>query len=224
VAKFLGDDHVLDVGNLFCRELRRRCTRAARAIIERAIVRVLLPLVIPSSRKSQHPQGHGKRDSLRGVRDGVQDGALGSGVGHALGIEAETGKAHEEEGQADDGHEELGPPFKSEDLGLEFELVQGKNLGGDDRALAAANPAGGSGARHTEVTEQRGITFFASDVPKPMVVRFTAGRGRHASRMLSPGSPGKSAKEQFPLQFHACCICDAVTPGCPGEQLGSTSR
>jgi hypothetical protein len=135
-----------------------------------------------------------------------------------LGIEAETGKAHEEEGQSDDGQEELDPALKSEDLGLEFELVQGKYLGGDYRALAAANPAGGSGARHTEVTEQRWITFFASDVAKPVVIRFTAGRGSHASRMLSPGARGKAAKEQFPLQCHTCCICDAVTPGCPSSQ------
>jgi hypothetical protein len=85
---------------------------------------------------------------------------------------------------------------------LELELVQGKDLGGDDRALAAANPAGGSGARHTEVTKQHGVTFFASDVAKPAVIRVTAGRDGHASAMLSPGSQGKSAKEQFPLQFH----------------------
>jgi hypothetical protein len=117
----------------------------------------------------------------------------------------------------DDGHEKLDPALERDDLCLEFELVQDKDLGGDDRALAAANPAGGSGAWHTEVTEQRGITFFASDVAKPMVIRFTAGRGRHASRMLSPGSRAKSAKVQFPLQFQTCCICDAVTPGGPGS-------
>jgi len=126
-------------------------------------------------------------------------------------------QAHKEQGQADDGKEELDPALKSEDLGLEFELVQGKDLGGDDRALAAANPAGGSGARHTEFTEQRRVTLFASDVAKPVVIRFTAGQGRHASRMLSPGSPDKSAKEQFPLQFHTCCLCDTTTPGYPGS-------
>jgi hypothetical protein len=50
---------------------------------------------------------------------------------------------------------------------------------------AAANPAGRSGAWHTEVTEQHGVTFFARDVAKPVVIRLTAARGRHASRMLS---------------------------------------
>ncbi len=134
-----------------------------------------------------------------------------------LGVETKTGEANKEEGQADDGKEELDPAPKSENLGLEFELVQGKNRGGDDRALAAANPAGRSGAWHTEVTEQHGVTFFASDVAKPVVIRLTAWRGSHASWMLSTGSPDKSAKEQFPLQFHTCCICGAVTPGCPGS-------
>jgi hypothetical protein len=173
--------------------------------------------MIPGSGQPQNPESHGKRDSLRGVRDGVQDGALGGAVGHVPGVETKTGEAHKEEGQSDDGKEEPDPALKSEDLCLEFELVQGKNLGGDDRALAAANPTGGSGARHTEVTEQQAVTFFASDLAKPVVICSTAGRGGHASTMLSPGSRGKSAKEQFPLQFHTCCICDAITPGCPGS-------
>jgi hypothetical protein len=118
-----------------------------------------------------------------------------------LGVETKTGEAHKEEGQADDGKEELDPALKSEDLGLELELVQGKDLGGDDRALAAANPAGRSGARHTEVTEQHGVTFFASDVAKPVVIRFTAERGRHASRMLSPGSGANQPRSNFLCNF-----------------------
>ena len=217
VAIVLRDDQVPHVGNLVGGELSWRCMGATRTIIEGAVLLAPVPIVIPGSGQPQHPEGHGKRDGLRGVRDGVQDGALGGAVGHVLGVETETGEAHEEEGQADDGQEELDPALESEDLDLEFDLVQGKDVGGDNRALAAVNPAGGSGARHTEVTKQHGVTFFASDVAKPVVIRFTAGRGGHASTMLSPGLRGKSAKAQFPLQFHACCICDAITPGCPGS-------
>jgi len=51
-------------------------------------------------------------------------------------LETKTGEANKKEGQADDGKEELGPALKSEDLRLKFELVQGKDLGGDARALA----------------------------------------------------------------------------------------
>ena len=94
------------------------------------------------------------------MRDGVKDGALGSGVGHALGIEAETGKAHGEEGQSDDGQEELDPALKSEDLDLELDLVQGKDVGGDNRALAAANPAGGGRTRDTEVMTWLGLIHY----------------------------------------------------------------
>jgi hypothetical protein len=107
-------------------------------IVEGAVLLAPVPIVIPGSGQPQHPEGHGKRDSLRGVRDGVQDGALGGAVGHVVRVETETGEAHEEEGQADDGQEELDPALESEDLGLELELVQGKDVGGDDRALAAA--------------------------------------------------------------------------------------
>jgi hypothetical protein len=118
-----------------------------------------------------------------------------------FGVETKSGEAHKEKGQADDGKEELDPALKSEDLSLEFELVQGKDLGGDDRSLAAPNPAGGRGARHTEVTEQHGVTFFASDVAKPVVIRFTAGRGRHASRMLSPSSRDKQPRSNSLYNF-----------------------
>ncbi len=195
-------------------DLRWRCARATRAIVERAILRALVPLVIPGSRQPQHAQGHGKRNSLRGVRDGVQDGALGSAVGHALGVESETGMAYEEEGQADDGQEKPDPALEHEDFCLEFELVHSQNLGGHHGALSTANPTGGRGARHTEVMDQLGVTFFADDVSKSVVIRLTAGRGWHASRLIAPVSQGKTAKEQFPLRFHACCICDAITPGC----------
>lgn len=85
---------------------------------------------------------------------------LAAGFGHALGVEAETRKAYEEEGQADDGQEKLNPALECEDFGLKFELVHSQNLGGHDGALATANPACGRGARHTEVTEQLWVTLF----------------------------------------------------------------
>jgi hypothetical protein len=90
-------------------------------------------------------------------------------------------------------------------------------LDGIEGALATANPTGSRGARHTEVMEQFWVTLFADDVSKSVVIRLTAGRGWHASRLIAPGSRGKPAEEQFPPRFHPCCICDAVTPGCPGS-------
>jgi len=170
-------------------------------IVERAVRWAFAPIMIPGSGQPQNPESYGKRNSLRGVRDGVQDGALGGAVGHVPGVETKTGEAHKEESQADDGKEELDPALESEDLGLEFELVHGKELGGDDRSLAAANPAGGSGERHTEVTEQHGVTFFASDVAKPVVIRLTAGRGGHASKMLSSGSRANQPRSNFLRNF-----------------------
>ncbi len=155
------------------------------------MLRALVPLVIPGSRQPQHAQGHGKRDSPRGVRDGVQDGALGRAVGHALGVESEPGKAYEEEGQADDGQEKPDPALENEDFCPEFELVHSQNFGRHQGALATANPTGGRGARHTELMEQRWVTFFADDVSKSVVIRLTAGRGWHASTLIAPVSRGK---------------------------------
>ncbi len=152
-------------------------------------------------RASGAHEGHGKRDSLRGMRDGVQDGAFGNAVGHVVRFETETGEAHEEEGQADDGREEPDPALEREDLGLKFELVQGQDMGRDDRALAAANPACDGGARDTEVMEEHGVTSFADDVPKSVVTRLTAGQGWHASRSIAMGSSGKTAEGQLLQQF-----------------------
>jgi hypothetical protein len=42
---FIVQHAVLHVGNLFGRDLRRRDARATRAIVERAILRALVPLV-----------------------------------------------------------------------------------------------------------------------------------------------------------------------------------
>jgi hypothetical protein len=92
-----------------------------------------------------------------------------------LRVETKTGEAHEEEGQADDGKEKLDPALKGEDLGLEFVLVQGKDLGRDDRALAAANPAYSGGAWYTEVMEQHWFTFFADEIAKSVVIGAATG-------------------------------------------------
>jgi hypothetical protein len=170
-------------------------------IVKGAVLLAPVPIVIPGSGQTQNPEGHGKRDSRRGVRDGVEDGSLGDAVGHVLGIETKPGKAHEEEGQANDGQEELDPALESEDLGLEFDLVQGKDLGGDNRALAAANPAGAGRAWDTEVMEEHGVTFFADDVPNSVVIRLTAGQGWHASRLIALGSRASQPRSNFLCDF-----------------------
>src|SRR5208283_2008680 len=86
-----------------------------------------------------------------------------------------TGQADKEEGQADDGKEEPDPALEGEDLGLEFLLVHGKDLGGDDGTGAATDPTCGGGARDTEVTEQHRVAFFADEVAHAVVIRTTAG-------------------------------------------------
>jgi hypothetical protein len=209
--------HIPHVGNLFDGDLRRRCMWATRTIVQRAILGALVPIVIPGSGQPQHPEGHGKRDCLLGVRHGVQNGAFSGAVWHSLGVETETREAHEEEGQADDGKEKHNSALKGEDLGLEFVLVQSKDLGRDDRALAAANPACSSGAWYTEVMEQHWVTFFADEIAKSVVIGTTTGQGWHALKLGTPELRGKSAHGQFLLQFHRCCICTHENPECPNS-------
>ena len=194
VAVVLGDNHVPHVRKLVGGELGWRCMGASRTIVERADLLAPVPIVIPGSGQPRHSEGDGKWDSLRGVRDGFQEGALGGAVGQVVRVETESGEGDEEEGQADAGQEEPDPAFESEDLGLKLELVQGQDMGGDDRALAAANPARGGRARDAELMEKRGVTFFTDDVPKSVVIRLTAGRGWHASRLSALGSPRKAAE------------------------------
>lgn len=193
-AVVLGDNHVPHVRKLVGGELGWRCMGASRTIVEEADLLAPVPIVIPGSGQPRHSEGDGKWDSLRGVRDGFQEGALGGAVGQVVRVETESGEGDEEEGQADAGQEEPDPAFESEDLGLKLELVQGQDMGGDDRALAAANPARGGRARDAELMEKRGVTFFTDDVPKSVVIRLTAGRGWHASRLSALGSPRKAAE------------------------------
>ena len=171
--------------------------------------------------EAQHAQGDGEWESFLGVGNGGQDGALGVAIGHPQRVEAEAGEADEQEGQADDGKEKPDPALEGEDLGLEFLLVEGEDLGGDDGTRAATEPTCGGGTRDTEVTEQHGVTFFADEVAKSVVIRMATGGGWHASRLIGPGSWGKSAEGQFLQQFRGGCSCAAENPECSGAQLPS---
>ncbi|MGO9662345.1 MAG: hypothetical protein ACLP66_03415 [Polyangia bacterium] len=96
--------------------------------------------------EAQHAEGDGKWESFLGVCNGGQD-----------------------------GKEEPDPALEGEDLGLEFLLVHGKDLGGDDGTGAATDPTCGGGARDTEVTEEHGVAFLADEVAKAVVISTTAG-------------------------------------------------
>jgi hypothetical protein len=58
---------------------------------------------------------------------------------------------------------------------LEFLLVHGKDLGRDDRTRATAEPTCGRGARDTEVAKEAGVTLFADEIAKSMVISTTTG-------------------------------------------------
>ena len=149
--------------------------RATGPIVERAIAGGTGPSVEAGRGEAQHAQGDGERESFLGVCNGGQDGALGVAIGHPKRVEAEAGQADKEEGQADDGKEEPDPALEGEDLGLEFLLVEGEDLGGDDGARAATDPTCGGGTRDTEVTEEHGVAFLAHEIAHTVVIRMTAG-------------------------------------------------
>jgi hypothetical protein len=75
----------------------------------------------------------------------------------------------------DDAKEEPDPALEGEDLGLEFLLVEGEGLGGDDGTRAATDATCGGGTRDTEVTEQQGVAFLAHEIAHAVVIRTTAG-------------------------------------------------
>jgi hypothetical protein len=175
VAIVIGNDHVPHVGNLLGGELGGRCVRATGPIVEGAMACRTGPSVEAGRGEAQHAEGDGERESFLGVCKGGQDGALGVAIGHPKRVEAETGQADKEEGQADDGKEEPDPALEGEDLGLEFLLVEGEDLGGDDGTGAATDPTCGGGTRDTEVTEQHGVAFLADEVAHAVVIRTTAG-------------------------------------------------
>ena len=84
-----------------------------------------------------------------------------------------------QEGEPNDGEQKPDPALESEDLGLEFLRVQGKDLGRDDRALATPNPTCSGRARNAEVVEKVGVMLFAHKVTQPVVVGAARGRGWH---------------------------------------------
>jgi hypothetical protein len=185
-------DHVPHLTDLFASELRRLCSWAAGSIIARAILGEVVPSVVAGGGEAQYSQGDAERDSLLGVRQGGQDGSLGISVGHTLGIEAEPGQADEQKGQTDDGKKKPDPALESEDFGLEFLLVHGQDLGRDDRTGATAKPTRGGGTRNTDVVKETGVTTFANEIAKSVVIGTTAGDGWHAAWSVMWRPRGKS--------------------------------
>jgi hypothetical protein len=104
------------------------------------------------------------RDCLQGMLNSGQVGLLGPGIGNAQRIEPETGKSHEQKGQANDAKKKPDSALEQKDLGLEFLLVQCKNLGRDHRTRTAVKPACSRRARHTKILEQHGVATFANEV------------------------------------------------------------
>lgn len=102
--------------------------------------------------------------------------------------------------------EKADPALEGEGLGLEFLLVQRKDLGRDDRTRATANPAGGGGARHTEVAEQARVTFLADKVAKSVVVGTTAGGKRNAAWSIAPVHEANQGKAKVFNNFEAVAV------------------
>jgi hypothetical protein len=88
--------------------------------------------------------------------------------------------------EPDDSEEKSDSPTEREDLGLQFRMVQGENLSGDDRARTSADPAGSSRSRNSEVLEQARVVLLAHEVAHPVVICPTAGGGKHGAWLLLP--------------------------------------
>jgi hypothetical protein len=144
--------------------------RTARPVVDRAVVGEAAPGVEPGRCKPQDAQGDSERDGLLGGSDSGQDRTFRLAIGHALGVEAETRETNEEECEPDDSEEKSDSPTECEDLGLQFRMVQGEDLGGDDRARTSADPAGSSRARNSEVSEQARVVLLAHEVAHPVVI------------------------------------------------------
>ena len=78
------------------------------------------------------------------------------------------------------------------DFGLEFLLVHGQDLGRDDRTGATAKPTRGGGTRNTDVVKKTGVTTFANEIAKSVVIGTTAGDGWHAAWSVMWRPRGKS--------------------------------
>ena len=77
---------------------------------------------------------------------------------------------------------------------MEFLLVHSKDLGGDDRALAATEPTCGGGARDTEVAKEAWVTLFADEIANSMVISTTTGRGWHALGLIMRGQEASQGR------------------------------
>ena len=174
-------DHAADGGDFVRGELRRSGVRAARPVVEGAVVGEVAPGVEAGWREAQDAQGNGERDGLLGRSDGGQDRTLGLALGHALGIEAEAREPDEEKGQADDGEEDSYSASKSENLSLKFGTIHGEDIGGDDGPRAAPNLADRGGTWNSELTKQVRVALLTGEVTHPVVVRAVAGGGRHGA-------------------------------------------
>ena len=166
--------------------------------------------MIAGSREPQHAQSNGGRDDLLSLGNGGQVRSFGAASGHALGIEAKPGQSHKQEGEPNDGEEKPDPALESEDLSLEFLRIPGDDLGRDDRALAATNPACSGRAWNTEVGEQHRVAFFAHQVAKAMVIGATTSGERHASRSVRWGHWASQPKGAF---LSDSAIVAVATPG-----------
>jgi hypothetical protein len=78
------------------------------------------------------------------------------------------------------------------DFGLEFLLVHGQDLGRDDRTGATAKPTRGGGTRNTDVVKETGVTTFANQIAKSVVIATTAGNSWHAAWPVMWRPRGKS--------------------------------
>ena len=86
-------DHAADGGDFLGGELGRGGARAARPVVERAVVGEVAPGVEAGWREAQDAQGDGERDGLLGRSDGGQDRTFCLAIRHALGVEAEARQA-----------------------------------------------------------------------------------------------------------------------------------
>jgi hypothetical protein len=132
-------------------------------------------------REAQDAQGDGERDGLLGRSDGGQDRTFCLAIRHALGVEAEARDTNEEEDQPDDSEQKPDSPTEGENLSLKFGTVHGEDIGGDDRARAAPNPADRGGTWNPEMTKQARVALLADEVTHPVVVGTAAGGGRHGA-------------------------------------------
>jgi hypothetical protein len=141
----------------------------------------LAPGVKAGSRQAKDTESDGGGHDLLGGRNGTQDCALGFAVGQTLGVEAEAGESHKQEGQPDDGKEEPVPEPKGEDLGLKFRMVQGEDIGGNDGTRPTTNPTDSRRAWDADMSEQIRVALVTNEVAHSVVIDPSTAGSRHAS-------------------------------------------